>query len=228
LIAKHAGEALSALASRGVSVGEGCRPVIEKNSAERAGLGDRWPVVAREEIGRETDVVIAFGGDGTLLDAASAVAHSEYDAPLLGINLGRLGFLTDVGRADMLEALGRLVGSARPRTRGSFSRGVMRAAASSRTPGPERHRRHQGALARMIGSTWWTVVRMHVKLMADRRDGTGSTALLSAGGRSCSHPLMLSWSLRWRRTHSRTAPSCSLPRRASSSDQRSSPTRILS
>jgi NAD+ kinase len=111
LIAKHTlAPALSALAEAAEFLSaNGCRTTIEANSAARAGLGDRWPVVTREELGRETDVVIAFGGDGTLLDAASAVAHSDYDAPLLGINLGRLGFLTDVGRADMLEALGRLV-----------------------------------------------------------------------------------------------------------------------
>ena len=111
LIAKHTlAPALTALAEAAEYLAaNGCRPTVEANSAERAGLGDRWPVVVREDIGRETDVVIAFGGDGTLLDAASAVAHSEYDAPLLGINLGRLGFLTDVGRADMLEALGHLV-----------------------------------------------------------------------------------------------------------------------
>ena len=111
LIAKHTLQpALEALAEAAAFLSaNGCQPAIEKNSAERAGLGDRWPVVMREDLGRETDVVIAFGGDGTLLDAASAVAHSEYDAPLLGINLGRLGFLTDVGRADMLAALRHLV-----------------------------------------------------------------------------------------------------------------------
>jgi len=111
LIAKHTLQpALEALAEAAEFLfANGCRPAIEKNSAERAGLGHRWPEVAREDLGRDTDVVIAFGGDGTLLDAASAVAHSNYDAPLLGINLGRLGFLTDVGRTDMLEALGHLV-----------------------------------------------------------------------------------------------------------------------
>ncbi len=87
----------------------GCTPVIEEKSAQGAGLLGRWAVVSREDIARDADVVIAFGGDGTLLDAASAVAHSAHDAPLLGINLGRLGFLTDVGRADMNGALERLV-----------------------------------------------------------------------------------------------------------------------
>ena len=47
------------------------------------------------------DLIISIGGDGTLLYAASLVA--EHAVPLLGINRGRLGFLTDVGPASMLE-----------------------------------------------------------------------------------------------------------------------------
>src|SRR6187397_2613461 len=87
----------------------GCAPVIEWMSAEAAGLVGRWPTTARETLADGTDVVIAFGGDGTLLDAARAVMHSSGDAPLIGINLGRLGFLTEVGRSEMIGALGALV-----------------------------------------------------------------------------------------------------------------------
>jgi NAD+ kinase len=47
------------------------------------------------------DLIISIGGDGTLLYAASLVAG--HSVPLLGINRGRLGFLTDVGPASMLE-----------------------------------------------------------------------------------------------------------------------------
>ena len=49
------------------------------------------------------DLVIAIGGDGTLLYAAGLVA--EHDIPLLGINRGRLGFLTDVLPQDMVGSL---------------------------------------------------------------------------------------------------------------------------
>jgi len=49
------------------------------------------------------ELVIAIGGDGTLLYAAGLVA--EHDIPLLGINRGRLGFLTDVLPQDMLSCL---------------------------------------------------------------------------------------------------------------------------
>ena len=53
----------------------------------------------------DLDLIVAFGGDGTLLGAAHAVAAAGLDIPVLGVNLGRLGFLTEVGRADMLTAL---------------------------------------------------------------------------------------------------------------------------
>jgi NAD+ kinase len=102
--------ALAALADAAAHLhAHGCTPVIEQVSADAAKLGTRWNTVPRERLAENTDVVIAFGGDGTLLDAASAVAHSPFDAPLIGVNLGRLGFLTEIGVADMNDALDRLV-----------------------------------------------------------------------------------------------------------------------
>src|SRR5678815_2501554 len=56
--------------------------------------------VPEEEIAERADLVIAIGGDGTLLYAARLVAHRG--VPLIGINRGRLGFLTDVLPQDML------------------------------------------------------------------------------------------------------------------------------
>lgn len=50
--------------------------------------------VSLEQLVDEADLVISLGGDGTLLTAARALA--DVDTPLLGINLGRLGFLADV------------------------------------------------------------------------------------------------------------------------------------
>lgn len=87
----------------------GCVPVIEHAGAEAAGVASRWEVVNREELAARADVVIAFGGDGTLLDAARAVANSDSDVPIIGVNLGRLGFLTDIGRADMASAFEALL-----------------------------------------------------------------------------------------------------------------------
>lgn len=65
-----------------------------------AGLVSRIP---EEKIADEADLVIAIGGDGTLLYAARLVA--DRGVPLIGINRGRLGFLTDVLPKDMLASV---------------------------------------------------------------------------------------------------------------------------
>ena len=73
--------------------------------------------VPEAELGRRADLMIAVGGDGTLLYAAGLVAR--HGVPLLGINRGRLGFLTDVMPHDMLGCVdaaldGRLEADERP------------------------------------------------------------------------------------------------------------------
>jgi NAD+ kinase len=59
--------------------------------------------VDEREIAANADLVIAIGGDGTLLHAARHVAARE--VPLVGVNRGRLGFLTDVSPEHMLDTL---------------------------------------------------------------------------------------------------------------------------
>ena len=58
---------------------------------------------SREQLGRECDLIIIVGGDGTLLNAARSLA--AHDPALLGLNLGRLGFLTDISPSEMIERL---------------------------------------------------------------------------------------------------------------------------
>ena len=59
--------------------------------------------VAEKDLAAHVDLVVAIGGDGTLLHAARHVAAR--DVPLLGINRGRLGFLTDISPDHMLDAI---------------------------------------------------------------------------------------------------------------------------
>ncbi len=59
--------------------------------------------LAEEQFQGAVDLVIAVGGDGTMLYAAGVVAGS--DVPLLGVNRGRLGFLADVTPDEMLTSL---------------------------------------------------------------------------------------------------------------------------
>ncbi len=56
-----------------------------------------------DDFGQHCDLVIAVGGDGTFLAAARAIA--SFDIPLIGINLGRLGFLVDISPDQMVEKL---------------------------------------------------------------------------------------------------------------------------
>jgi len=60
-------------------------------------------ILTRRELGEQVDLAIVVGGDGTLLNAARSL--SQFDVPLLGINLGRLGFLTDISPIDMDKKL---------------------------------------------------------------------------------------------------------------------------
>ncbi|WP_459991018.1 NAD(+) kinase [Methylosoma difficile] len=68
------------------------------------------PAVASSPIdtlGQHCDLVIAVGGDGTFLAAARAIA--AFDIPLIGINLGRLGFLVDISPTDLTDKLNRIL-----------------------------------------------------------------------------------------------------------------------
>ena len=60
-------------------------------------------LVRENELAAHCDLVVAIGGDGTLLHAARHVAARG--VPLLGINRGRLGFLTDISPEHLLEAM---------------------------------------------------------------------------------------------------------------------------
>lgn len=61
----------------------------------------------REECVRNVDMVIALGGDGTMLAAARLVGASG--VPILGINLGKLGFLSEVAPGELHEAIDEII-----------------------------------------------------------------------------------------------------------------------
>lgn len=189
LIAKRASPALDVLAEAARwFVGRGVTPVVDADAISAGGFGDEWASASREHMAGQVDAVIVFGGDGTLLEAAGAVAHAGTDVPLLGVNLGRLGFLTEVARSEMTEAFDALLaGRTTTETRVMLKGDVHRADAVSAS--------HlalndivitRGALSRMIEVTVEVDGQPVNHVKADGlivATPTGSTAYnLSAGG----------------------------------------------
>ena len=68
---------------------------------------EKYPGMSMEEIGARADLAIVLGGDGTMLNIARKLA--PFDVPLVGINQGRLGFLTDLSIHTMVETLGSML-----------------------------------------------------------------------------------------------------------------------
>jgi NAD+ kinase len=63
--------------------------------------------VCRSELGERCDLAIVVGGDGTMLNAARSLV--DHGVPILGINLGRLGFLTDISPDDIHRHLDQIL-----------------------------------------------------------------------------------------------------------------------
>ena len=79
---------------------------IEESTAAKM-LETGKPAYELDELCQRSDLIIVVGGDGTLLGTARiAVTH---EVPVLGINLGRLGFLVDISPDDMCESLDKVL-----------------------------------------------------------------------------------------------------------------------
>jgi NAD+ kinase len=78
----------------------GCGVVV---TTEDAGMHPRAQVVPVAELGRAIDVLVVLGGDGTFLNGAALVA--DHGVPLLGINLGSLGFMAHYALAEARDAV---------------------------------------------------------------------------------------------------------------------------
>ena len=83
---------------------EGIDTVIDNTTAKKLG---RISNLTAEEIPRHSDMVIVLGGDGTLLYAARLIGKTEI--PILGVNLGSLGFLTEVALPELYNVLKRVI-----------------------------------------------------------------------------------------------------------------------
>lgn len=168
----------------------GCTPMAEEELTRQLGYPK---ALTEEEISEQAELVVVLGGDGTLISVARL--FSGKDVPILGVNLGSLGFLTEITLEELYTRLEKcLEGNPRVSER-------MMLEVTLHREGQEIEKCHvlndmvinKGALARIVDLE--TRVNCHF-LTTYKADGlivstpTGSTGYsLSAGG-PIIHPLM--------------------------------------
>ncbi len=156
---------------------------LEESTARYAELTG-FRTAALDKIGENVDLAIVLGGDGTMLGVGRALM--QFDVPLVGVNRGRFGFLTDLRAEEMIEAVDAILeGAYHLEPRMLLSASVTRAGKPL----------HQGfALNEVMLKSGLRLIELEVKIDGkfvhkQRCDGlilstpTGTTAYsLSAGG----------------------------------------------
>lgn len=147
----------------------------------------RIQAIAESQLAKKVDLVIVLGGDGTYLSAARLMV--DVSKPILGVNMGTLGFLTEVRREEIFDALNKILSSKKLK----FSERVMlqvELIRKNRTVVQGRVLNDavisKGAISRIIGikidvnGEWANTVRADGLIVSTP---TGSTAYsLAAGG----------------------------------------------
>ncbi|OFW51983.1 MAG: hypothetical protein A3G77_04495 [Acidobacteria bacterium RIFCSPLOWO2_12_FULL_68_19] len=197
LVAKHnlvaASEHLARLSAwlraRGVDV------VYASETAALAGAAAHGARTAtREALPCEVDLVVVLGGDGTLLAMAARIAQAGRDIPILGVNFGSLGFLTEIRIDELTSSVERVLdGTA------TFDLRAMLAATLRRRTGEIDARVvlndvvfTKSALSRMIELSVWVNGGFVTRVKADGliiASATGSTAYNLAAGGPIVHPM---------------------------------------
>ena len=168
--------------------------VWSTEAAKLFGAGSR-NAADRAQIPAQSDLVVVLGGDGTLLAMAKAIAESGKDVPILAVNFGSLGFLTETTRPELFDSLDAVLAG-----RASHDlRMMLRAAATRAGQTDVSHMAlndvvfSRTALSRMIelsvsvGDQFVTAVRADGLIVATP---TGSTAYNLAAGGPIVHPSM--------------------------------------
>jgi len=85
---------------------QGLEVSLESETARNTGLSD-YGAMSPAQLGEACDLAVVVGGDGTMLGIARQLSH--FGIPLVGINQGRLGFITDVPLGEFAEALAPMI-----------------------------------------------------------------------------------------------------------------------
>ena len=83
----------------------GVQPVFETETAALAGVPPGRPTVSRDELPGACDLLVVLGGDGTLIGMAGRIGRAGSNVPILGVNFGSLGFLTEITLPELFDAL---------------------------------------------------------------------------------------------------------------------------
>jgi len=174
----------------------GVEAVYEIETAALAGSAAQGArTMSREALPCEADLIVVLGGDGTLLATSACIAQSGRDVPILGVNFGSLGFLTEIRIDELTPSLdGVLNGTA------AFEERAMLAASVSRAAGTVDSRIvlndvvfTKGALSRMIELSVSVSGGFVTRVKADGliiASATGSTAYNLAAGGPIVHPMV--------------------------------------
>ena len=145
-------------------------------------------VFSEEAIINDADLILAIGGDGTMLSAAKVFGYQG--VPVLGINLGNLGFLTDVSPNELLELLSEvLLGKYKVDKRGFLEAEIS--TSSKRLIALNEFVVHTESIAKMIEFDVYVDEVFVYRLKADGiiiSSTTGSTAYSLSGGGPIIHP----------------------------------------
>lgn len=165
---------------------------VEYSCAEALEL-QGFDTTPKDQMGKKIDLLIVVGGDGSLLNAARTVVQDG--VPVIGINRGRLGFLTDISPEDMERKLDRVLeGEFKEERRRMLQATVIREqAVITSAIALNDVVLYPGEIARMIEFEIWVDDTF---VCAQRSDGlitatpTGSTAYALSGGGPILHPTL--------------------------------------
>src|SRR5437667_367435 len=99
----HSPDVATALVTMGEYLRRQGRAVLVEKETAATNRVNGFSVADYDEIGASADLVVVQGGDGSMLNAARNLA--AHHVPLVGVNQGRLGFMTDIASPRMLDAM---------------------------------------------------------------------------------------------------------------------------